>query len=300
MGRRSFASTTQNCAPCVQATNCNTSNYYCVYPNNTLGTNTAGPLEVQITDFNNILNGQSDFLSENRNILPEGISQGAPYLEGILREWDIQTSSVGIYVDGCPGSTYDRNIFINYSNTFTNSIFTNVIPYGQKNNFLGNSLPYYSNNGIRGLTTYGGVTVSTANNIPIPNTAIVFNKTFRVIINAVKSTTRIIADGNIVREIRYKDTIVETYYADYFCNELNTSPTGTSIIIRLSSDSPDPYIPNVITKYKTALKRVSFYNYGSGQINIPFTDEYAGDYLVRLIASDNDLNSKIALDAVKW
>jgi hypothetical protein len=129
------------------------------------------------------------------------------------------------------------------------------------------------------------------------------NNTFRVIVNTVNTTTNLaINSSDQVIQENYKDTIVRTYYADYFCNEIQNgypvsfgSPIST-FILRLNETSP----PSTGYIYKTANQKNSFYNFGTNQSNVPTGTETYQQYLTKLINKDNDLNLQIALDAIKW
>lgn len=276
----------KNCAPCV--TNCNPQSYYCTYPNNSVCFNANSEIYVSVIDFSNEVNENHKILTSEKNLLPSA------YTSGSSGNYDFKTSSVGIYVNGCPGSTLD-SFFINYQNIFQNQNPSTLIDYGQPNNFLGNSLPYYSWNAT-GLTNSGRVVVKSSNVYSL-------NNTFRVIVNTVNTTTNVfINNSGIVVTENYKDTIVSTYFADFYCNEiqnsypLNTSTSISALILRLNELNPGAtgYI------FKTAHQKNSFYNYGTNQSSIPTGTQTAQDYLVKLINNDNDLNLQVALDAIKW
>jgi hypothetical protein len=275
----------KKCVPC-QPVNCNPQSYYCTYPNNSLCSNISSNIFINIIDFSNEINGNHEIINYEKNVLPAGIPPIA------TTSFNFKTSSVGIYVNGCPGSTLD-SFFINYNNYFMNNM--TPIPYGNPNNFLGNSLPYYSWGGT-GLTNSGGVIV-------MSNNQYILNNTFRVIVNAVNTTTNVtITDGDTVITENYKDTIVRTYYADFYCNEIqngfnvsfNSSPIST-LILRLNETTPPP---NLI--YKTAILKNLFYSFGTNQSNTPTGTETSQQYLTKLINKDNDLNLQVALDAIKW
>ena len=279
----------KKCVPCAPI-NCNPQSYYCTYPNNTLCTNITSNIYITITDFSTEINGAHLIIDSQKNILPTGL----PPPPGTTANYNIYTSSVGIYVNGCPGSTLD-SFFINYNN-YTSDLFTMAtIPYGNPNNFLGNSLPYYSFGGT-GLTNSGGIIVRSNNIYQL-------NNTFRVIINTVNTTTNVaINSGDTVLTENYKDTIVRTYYADFYCNELqNGYPSNigniSTLILRLSNLNPAPPTPYI---YKTAILKNSFYSFGTNQSNVPTGSETSQQYLTKLINKDNDLNLQIALDAIKW
>jgi len=276
----------KKCVPCAP-TNCNPQSYYCTDPNNSLCSNITGNIYITITDFSNEINGNHQIINSEKNILPTGLPPGT------TTNYNIYTSSVGIYVNGCPGSTVD-SFFINYKNYTINPGYMSSIPYGNPNNFLGDSLPYYSWGGT-GLTNSGGIIVMSYNPYQL-------NNTFRVIVNTVNTTTNVAinSSNNVVTE-NYKDTIVRTYYADFYCNELqngypsNIGPIST-LILRLNdtSPAPTPYI------FKTAIQKNSFYSFGTNQSNVPTGSETSQQYLTKLINKDNDLNLQIALDAIKW
>jgi len=270
-------------------TNCNPQSY-CTYPNNFLYSNIESNINITITDFSDEINGNYNIINSEKNVLP------LTYESEKSCDYDFKTSSVGIYVNGCPspGSTLD-SFFINYKNYFKNDMTS--IPYGHPNNFLGNSLPYYSWNGT-GLTNSGSIIV-------MSNKQYQLNNTFRVIVNTVDTTTNIkIIDNeheDYVKTENYKKTIVRTYYADFYCNELQCGyPTQfgniSTFILRLNklNAAPTPY------NFKTAIQKNSFYDFGENQSNVPTGNETAEQYLTKLINKDNDLNLQIGLDAIKW